>query len=398
MTPAAYALAGVLAALYLVGELARRCGAPALVGEIIVGLVLGPYGLDVVPQTRACTIAGELGLALLVLEGGLHVDLKTLREVGGVATRVAVAGTALPALAAWGLLALLPAFTAREGLLCGVALSSTAIGMAAQLMTDLNLIETELGRVVVTAAMVDDVLSLVLLAVVRKSTTTFVDVAKPVGASAAVVVVGVGLAALTPRVVAKVRDRTSDDMLVAMALALGAGAAFAADKAGSTPLLGCFVGGVCFASVEGVARRFDEVVVPPASWLYRVFFASIGFVVPLGKLASGPAALYGLLLSLVAVLTKVGTGLFYRADPWKVGWAMVGRGELGFVMALETFRSGRTSRLALSVTVWALLVATLVSPVVLRRLLARGDSVEGESEDETRRAEAAPAAVDKAPP
>ena len=61
MTPAAYALAGFLAALYLVGEAARRCGAPALVGEIIVGLVLGPYGFDVVPQTRACTIAGELG-------------------------------------------------------------------------------------------------------------------------------------------------------------------------------------------------------------------------------------------------------------------------------------------------------------------------------------------------
>ena len=98
------------------------------------------------------------------------------------------------------------------------------------------------------------------------------------------------------------------------------------------------------------------------------------------------------------MLTKVGTGLFYREDPWKVGWAMVGRGELGFVMALESFHRGRTSRLALSVTVWALLVATLVSPIVLRRLLARGDGVEGESEDETRRAEAsAPAAKAAAP-
>ena len=162
-------------------------------------------------------------------------------------------------------------------------------------------------------------------------------------------------------------------------------------------MLGCFVAGVCFASVEGVAHRFDEVIIPPASWLYRVFFASIGFVVPLGKLASAPAALYGLLLSLVAVLTKVGTGLFYRKDPWKVGWAMVGRGELGFVMALETFRAGRTSRLALAVTVWALLVATLVSPVVLRRLLARGDG-DGDGDDaETRRPEAVPAAKAAAP-
>ena len=118
MTPAAYALAGLLAALYLVGEAARRCGAPALVGEIVTGLVLGPYGLDVVPQTRACTIAGELGLALLVLEGGLHVDLKTLRDVGGVASRVAVAGTALPALAALVAPALGAFAAASDGLAC----------------------------------------------------------------------------------------------------------------------------------------------------------------------------------------------------------------------------------------------------------------------------------------
>ena len=388
MTPAALALTGFLAALWLLGEGAKRCGAPALVGEIGVGLVLGPYGLDAVPHPRAMSIVGELGLALLVLEGGLHVDLQTLKDVGGVASRVAIAGTALPALAAWGLLALLPAFTAKEGLLCGVALSSTAIGMAAQLMGDLGLIETELGRVVVTAAMIDDVLSLVLLAVVRKSTATALDVLKPVGASAAVVVVGVGLAYVTPRAVAKVRHRVTNDALVFAVLALGAFAADAADAIGSTPLLGCFAAGVCFASVEGVPARFEEVVAPPAAWLYRVFFASIGFVVPLGKLASAPAALYGLLLSLVAVLTKVGTGLFYRPDPWKVGWAMVGRGELGFVMALQTYQSGRTSKLALSVTVWALLVATLVSPVVLRRLLDR----DGGDSGATRRAEAAPAA------
>ena len=224
--------------------------------------------------------------------------------------------------------------------------------------------------------MVDDVLSLVLLAVVRKSTTTFVDVAKPVGASAAVVVVGVGLAALTPRVVA--RRPAPPDLLVAAALALGAGAAFAADKAGSTPLLGCFVGGVCFASVDGVARRFDEVVVPPASWLYRVFCLDrLCGTSRQARVRAGGALRAAFEPRGCAHEGRHGTVLPRGPLEGRLGDGRAG--ELGFVMALETFRSGRTSRLALSVTVWALLVATLVSPVVLRRLLARGDGVEGGS-------------------
>ena len=235
-------------------------------------------------------------------------------------------------------------------------------------MTDLGLIETELGRVVVTAAMVDDVLSLVLLAVVRKSTTTFGDVAAG------------------RRVGGRRRRRRGPRRAHAPGRSSKAGAAGRARRRGARPgrrrrlrrgqsrldaAPGLLRRGVCFASVEGVARRFDDVVVPPASWLYRVFFASIGFVVPLGQARVRAGGALRAAPEPRGRAHEGGHGLFYREDPWKVGWAMVGRGELGFVMALETFHRGRTSRLALSVTVWALLVATLVSPVILRRLLAR---------------------------
>ena len=149
--------------------------------------------------------------------------------------------------------------------------------------------------------------------------------------------------------------------------------------------------------MERAADRFDAVVAPAAAWTSRFFFASIGFVVPAGRLVSGPAVLYGALLSAVACLAKVVTGVFYEPAPWRVGWAMVGRGELGFVMAVETYKRGKTSDLALSMTVWALLVATLLSPVVLRRLLPAAEAAAPSSKRDVVVADLLPAA-EAAPP
>ena len=164
----AYAVAGFVFVTWVGGECARRLSAPALVGEIVAGLILGPSGLDAVPFDEAFASVGRVGLALLVLEGGLHVKLETLKRVWRVSFLVALTGTCLPLVSAWGLLSALPRFRSREGLLCGTALSSTAIGMAAQLMQDLGVADTRLGQVVVTSAMFDDVLSLILLAMVSE--------------------------------------------------------------------------------------------------------------------------------------------------------------------------------------------------------------------------------------
>ena len=184
---------------WLFGAVARRLSAPALVGEVVAGMVLGPKGLDAVPHDEAFALIGAVGLALLVLEGGLHVELATLRRVGKVAFAVALSGTVLPLATAWAALALLPAFRSREGLLCGTALSSTAIGMAAQLMGDLGVLDAELGQVVVTAAMFDDVLSLCLLAMVSKGLGDGVfALFVPLLSSAAFIVATAALAYKTP--------------------------------------------------------------------------------------------------------------------------------------------------------------------------------------------------------
>ena len=111
---------------------------------------------------------------------------------------------------------------------------------------------------------------------------------------------------------------------------------------------------------------------PISAWSSRLFFATVGFSIPVSALFDTDALGYGALLTLLAVLSKVVTGVWAgTAVRWVVGWAMVGRGELGFVMAEEGYESGVTSRLTFSVTVWALLLATLLSPVALRYVLAQ---------------------------
>ena len=123
----------LLLVVWITGLAAERAGCPALVAEICVGMVLGGLA-DFVPHTAALKVLGLLGLHLLVLEGGLYIDLQTLRRIGLQAGAIAISGTTLPVLAAIAVLPRFAAFGGTESLVAGTALSSTAIGMAAKLM------------------------------------------------------------------------------------------------------------------------------------------------------------------------------------------------------------------------------------------------------------------------
>jgi len=130
-------------------------GLPALCAEIIAGIALGPRGFDVVPFDKALVSAGQLGLLLLILEGGLNIELATLRRVGWRAFAIALSGTALPVLGSLLVFSWIPAFSFREALVMGTSLSSTAIGMAAKLMADSHMLETYLGQLICCAAMIE---------------------------------------------------------------------------------------------------------------------------------------------------------------------------------------------------------------------------------------------------
>jgi Kef-type K+ transport system membrane component KefB len=271
-------------------------------------------------------------------------------------------------------------------------------------MQDMKLMQTRIGQIICCAAMIDDVASLILLAMISSialdddddavaggpnttapSTQAGVvwgptggawSVLIPLISSLSFIGLSTCFAVAVPRATQPLLDRLSSSkeneragcvlLLAAWVTVLTLGAHYAR----TTFLLGCFMGGVSFASMPCVVEAFEAHVPPVSAWTSRIFFASIGFAVPATELFSAEALGYGSLLTAIAILTKVVTGVFEWESKFSVGWAMVGRGELGLVMAEEAFRTGLTDELTFAATVWALLIATLISPLIFRQLVA----------------------------
>jgi Kef-type K+ transport system membrane component KefB len=166
-----------------------------------------------------------------------------------------------------------------------------------------------------------------------------------------------------------------DAFVLASMLALTLGCTVGAGAVGSTHLLGAFAGGMAFASVDGARRVWERDASAVAAWTHSIFFLAVGFHVPLTDMFV-PLKGFGLGVgyAVPAIVGKLVTGFIVGADVRKafvVGWAMVGRGELGFVMAGSAFRNGLLDSTAYVASVWALLVATLVSPIQMRAALRR---------------------------
>ena len=154
-----YRLFTFCGALYYGGLFVELFGCPALVGEILVGMTLGPEAGDLLaPElVEALKIAGQAGLCLMVLEGGISMDAAVLRRQGIRAVVLAATGTVLPVLLGWETMLAL-GHSSMCALASGIALSSTAIGFTMRMMTDMDLLDTAEGQLITAAAMIDDCL------------------------------------------------------------------------------------------------------------------------------------------------------------------------------------------------------------------------------------------------
>ena len=395
-------LAVVLTALVVGGWVGKLVDAP-LVGEIVVGMLCGPSGANLLPTYAVDGVlnVGNLALVLLVMEGGLSVDVGSLRRVGPIAFLIAFAGTGLP-IALGTAFMVVCGYDATTGVVAGTALSSTSIGMATRLMSTFDILQTELGSLICVAAMVDDVLSLVILAIITEglgsgdsgSGSAFaLTVATPALVSIAVVVVAMVTFHIVPFImnewVLKQKVLSTPDehvntvrkQVLTLFLLFSTTLAFTvtAGYFGSTHLLGAFVGGLVFSNVKGTAAAWD-VNEPTASWLYSVFFLSVGFRIPLGDMFEVNGFGLGMGYTISAVVGKLVSGLLVkdRSKALVIGWAMVGRGELGFVMAQSALINSLISSKPYVACIWALLVATVVSPIFMKKSLVKWKQESGD--------------------
>jgi Kef-type K+ transport system membrane component KefB len=378
--------------VYVAGLLVSKCQAPALVAHIGMGMLWMGTGWLPHEFAKPFEAVGAVGLMLMLFDGGVNMDIPVLRKMGAPATAVALSGVVFPMLMCWGLFSAL-GFGTMEALACGSALASTGIGFTLTLMKDLELLATPLGQLVAAAAMIDDVSSMVLLAMLKGATLLVEEgrldllvMLKPVVASVGLFVGSIMMRMLFCRLMQggsekgeaeKVEQSSHGGFLQERLVLVVSGCigwALIADKIGSTHLLGCFLAGVIATAWPSFQETWEPLVAPLLPWMTMAFFAcTVGFAVPLEALAAKDWTLV-VLVTLVAILSKVGTGLFaarpsspgYALQALQVGASMVGRGELGFMQISTGYQLGLVSLQTYGATVWGLLTASILGPFMFR--------------------------------
>ncbi len=365
-------LAAVLAATKVGGELVRRVGQPAVLGELLAGVLLGGSVLGVLdPSEPVLHMLSELGVLVLLFAVGLGTDLRALRRVGAMALMVGTAGILLPFAGGFAVARALGA-TPLTALVIAAALTATSIGISARVLGDLGRLQDDEGHIVLGAAVFDDVIGLVILAVVGSvvagegitagsvTRSAFIAIGFVVGA----VVVGT----LIMRPLMAVASRVGDAGAVGV---LAPGFAFVtaalAARAGSAMIIGAFAAGLVLHAtpqrhdIERWTTSVGHVLVP-------VFFASVGAEVDVPALLS-PAAL-GLVAALIAVaiVGKVAAGYapwWFTGNKLLVGIAMVPRGEVGLIFAQMGVAAGVLVGAEFGAVILMVVVTTFVTPLLL---------------------------------
>ena len=389
----------VIVAAKLAGALAMRIGQPAVLGEMLVGLILGPTVLDVIgwPVFLSGEANGgaspgllpvirdlaDIGVLLLMFVAGLETDLVQMRRVGKVAFWAAFGGVALPMIggAATAVAFGLPLYW--EGIFIGTILTATSVSISAQTLLELGALRSREGAAILGAAVIDDVMGIVVLSLVvafARASSTDVDLAQ-VGLVALRILAFFTVAVLAGRWVGPALRWAASlgvsQGLLAATLVIAFVYSWAAEYIGAmAAITGAYIAGVLVAQTE-FKKLVDEGIHPVTYSIFvPVFFISIGLQANGREL--GDRVAFTVVLVLVAIATKaVGCATFARLfgfttrESVRVGAGMISRGEVGLIVAGYGLTNGLIGREIFSASVVMVLVTTMITPPLLRMLVPR---------------------------
>lgn len=366
----------VLLAAKLGDEVFKWIRQPAIIGEILGGVLVGPSVLGLVEVGEVLRVFSELGVVFLLFWVGLETRLSEMRAVGRIAVAVGAAGVVVPFLAGIGF-GLALGESSETSVFLGAALAATSAGITSATFLDLGTARTRAARTVLGAAVVDDILALILLSVaVGMAAEGGVDaghIALALGVAVAFVAFvalgGVRLLQSQPRLLEAPRFADSP-LLPAVILCLGL-AAFSANI-GLAALIGAFLAGMIVAETKGQSS-IEEEVRPLYAFFPPFFFAYIGIELDLGALLDGHTLWLLALISILAAATKLvpaylaARGLGHK-EAAIIGVGMVPRGEVGIVIASIGAVEGVVDAELFAVVVGMAVLTTLAAPFGLRRL------------------------------
>ncbi|MEM6836025.1 MAG: cation:proton antiporter [Cyanobacteria bacterium P01_C01_bin.120] len=413
-------LAGVLLSLMVVylasklgGELSRMIGLPPVLGELVSGVLVGISALHLLvfpeagieasssvlmgvlqtlmgtsgetlnyvfeTQGEIISVLAELGVIILLFEIGLESDLKELQKVGWQAAIVAIVGVIAPfALGTVGLMAIFHV-AALPAIFAGAALTATSIGITSKVLSELGQLRSREGQIIVGAAVMDDVLGIIVLAVVASLaktgdvsiTNVAILIASASGFLLGAILIGRGFNQVFGSISDRLQTRGN---LVIPALTFALALAFVAQVVHLEAILGAFAAGLVLDETDQ-RKELDRQIMPIADVLVPIFFVTVGARVDLSVLnpvypENRPGLIIAAFLIVVAIIGKTITGwAIFGKEPVNrlaVGFGMIPRGEVGLVFAGIGAASGTLDRPLQAAIIAMVILTTLVAPLLLR--------------------------------
>ncbi|MDR3048446.1 MAG: cation:proton antiporter [Elusimicrobiota bacterium] len=371
----------ILVAAKIFGEIAVKFGQSAIIGELIAGVIIGPSLLGLVHETVTFKEIAELGAVILLFEAGLSTNIKEFAKAGGWATLVAFMGVVFPFLFGFFVFQAF-GMTTNASIFAGAVLTATSVGITARVFLDLNKMDTQEAKIVLGAAVIDDVIGLVILAVVMQLVSgTAVSFTTILGTSGTAIlflaaVVGLGLL-ITPHVFKFVEKMNQDFVVfvIGIAFCLFVSALAAHPSIGLAPIVGAFAAGLVLSATKH-GPKISEGVKPLYAFLVPLFFVFMGTKVDVGIFSSGEVLKLAAILFVVAFVGKALAGfvvLKKGIDKLLIGVAMVPRGEVGLIFASMGLTLGVFEQNIYSALVVVIMLTTFVTPVILKILIARSN-------------------------
>ena len=371
-------LAAVLLVTRSLSALAEKVGQPAILGELVGGILLGASALGILdPNEVAIHTLAQLGLLILLFEIGLATDLRALTRVGGTASVIAVVGVVLPF--ALGFAALSAMGVGRlAAIVCAAALTATSIGISTRVLAELGFLQTVEGRVVLGAAVLDDIIGLVILSVIATFaagaaiTTAGIIRTTAVAFGFVVMTLLVGGFVVPPVFRAAKRLRAPTTIAV-MGLIFAFALAALAGLLGSAVIVGAFVAGVLLNRMP----RHDDVLgfaAPIGSLLTPIFFASVGASVDLRALIEPRTILITVVLLATGTAGKLIAAyvpVWFKGNKALIGTAMLPRGEVELIVAQTGLAIGALDASLFGAITLMVLLTTLLSPPLIQAVARR---------------------------
>ena len=383
-------LFAILLAAKAGNEVFRRLGQPTVVGEILGGVIAGPAVLGVYEVNAETELFAEIGVVLLLFQVGLETRLHDLLRVGGTALAVGVLGVIGP-FAAGFLAAELAGGDLALAIFLAAALTATSVGITSNVLRDLGALSTRSGRIILGAAVIDDVLAIMILSVASGVAAGSFAIGN-VAALLVVAVLFIGVVVIGgTRILRRRRSLLTDPefadtpLLPGMIVMLGLAAL--ASFIGLAAIIGAFLAGMVVGE-SSERHALEAEVAPVAAFFTPFFFGFIGAQVDIAGLANPELLLLLAGITALAVVSKF-AGAFLgalregRARAILVGWGMVPRGEVGIVVAGLGLSAGAIDSDIYSVVVGMAIITTLIVPPLLPRMVRAAETASDEADPDS---------------